>query len=131
MKEYLEDENSFTEKSLLDTKSLRKKLFREIKGRIKLDDESLPFKDKQYEYWTRVTKEGNYSKKLRRKIGANKIEIYWDGDLEAKGKKFFNTGDISVSNCIYNSKKLSVKCERKFEINSKDVIVGFSSKNCF
>ena len=47
VKEYLEDENSFTEKSLLDTKSLRKKLFREIKGRIKLDDESLPFKDKK------------------------------------------------------------------------------------
>ena len=98
VKKYLEDENSFTEKSLSDTKSLRKKLFREIKARIKLDDESLPFKDKEYEYWTRVTKEGNYSKKLRRKIGENKIEIYWDGDLEAKGKKFFNTGDISVSN---------------------------------
>ena len=34
-------------------------------------------------------------------------------------------------NYIYISKKLSIKCERKFEINSKDVIVGFSSQNCF
>ncbi len=34
-------------------------------------------------------------------------------------------------NYIYISKKLSIKCERKFEINSKDVIIGFSSKNCF
>ena len=75
VKKYLEDENRFTEKSLSDTKSLRKKLFREIKARIKLDDESLPFKDKEYEYWTRVTKEGNYSKKLRRKIGENKIAV--------------------------------------------------------
>ena len=98
VKKYLEDENNFTEKSLSDTKSLQKKLFEEIKGRIKLDDESLPFKDKKYEYWTKVTKEGDYSKKLRKKIDDKKIEIYWDGDLEAKGKKFFNTGDISVSN---------------------------------
>ena len=34
-------------------------------------------------------------------------------------------------NYIYTSEKLKIKCERKFEINSKDVIVGFSSKNCF
>ncbi len=98
VKKYLEEENNFTEKNLSDTKSLQKKLFKEIKGRIKLDDESLPFKDKKYEYWTKVTKEGNYSKKLRKKIGSSKIDIYWDGDIEAKGKKFFNTGDISVSN---------------------------------
>ena len=98
VRKYLEDENSFTEKSLSDTKSLQKKLFEEIKGRIKLNDESLPFKDKKYEYWTKVTKEGNYSKKLRKKINDNTIETYWDGDKEAKGKKFFNTGDVSVSN---------------------------------
>ncbi len=98
VRKYLEEENSFTEKSLSDTKSLQKKLFKEIKGRIKLDDESLPFKDKKYEYWTKITKEGDYSKKLRKKIGDDKVEIYWDGDIEAKGKKFFNTGDISVSN---------------------------------
>ena len=88
VRKYLEDENNFTEKSLYDTKSLQKKLFKEIKGRIKLDDESLPFKDKKYEYWTKVTKEGDYSKKLRKKIGSDKVEIYWDGDIEAKGKKF-------------------------------------------
>ncbi len=98
VKSYLEDENKYTEKSLADTKTLQKKLFREIKARIKLDDETLPFKDKRYEYWTKVTKEGNYSKRLRKKIGSKKIEIYWDGDEEAKGKKFFNAGDISVSN---------------------------------
>jgi len=98
VKKYLEDENNYTEKKLSDTKSLQKKLFKEIKGRIKLDDESLPFKDKRYEYWTKITKEGNYSKKLRKKISDNKIEMYWDGDIEAKDKKFFNTGDVSVSN---------------------------------
>ena len=110
VRKYLEDENNFTEKSLSDTKSLQKKLFEEIKGRIKLDDESLPFKDKKYEYWTKVTKEGDYSKKLRKKIGDDKIEVYWDGDIEAKGKKFFNTGDISVSN---NDKLLGYSVDEK------------------
>ena len=128
VRKYLEDENNFTEKSLYDTKSLQKKLFKEIKGRIKLDDESLPFKDKKYEYWTKVTKEGDYSKKLRKKIGSDKVEIYWDGDIEAKGKKFFNTGDISVSN---NDELLGYSVDEKGseyftifirEISSKKII---------
>jgi len=97
VKKYLEEENEYTKKQLSETKPMQKKLFDEIKGRIKLDDESLPYKDKNYEYWTKTTKEGNYSKKLRKKIGDNKIEIYWDGDIEAKGKKFFNAGDVAVS----------------------------------
>lgn len=32
---------------------------------------------------------------------------------------------------VYVTKKLNIKCERKFEINRNNVIVGFSSKNCF
>ena len=34
-------------------------------------------------------------------------------------------------NYIYESKKLKIKCERKFEINPNNVVIGFSSKNCF
>ena len=45
VKKYLEDENDYTEYHLKNTKDVQKKLFDEIKGRIKLDDESLPFKD--------------------------------------------------------------------------------------
>jgi len=37
------------------------------------------------------------------------------------GSKFF----------IYNKKKYSISCERKFEINKNKMIIGFSSKNCF
>ena len=32
---------------------------------------------------------------------------------------------------IYYTERLKIKCVRKFEINSKNMIVGFSSKNCF
>ena len=48
VKKYLEEENSYTEYNLKDTKKHQKEIFDEIKGRIKLDDESLPFKDKEY-----------------------------------------------------------------------------------
>ena len=34
-------------------------------------------------------------------------------------------------NYVYMSKKLKIKCERKFEINRSNVVLGFSSKNCF
>ena len=34
-------------------------------------------------------------------------------------------------NYIYITEKYKIKCERKFEINSKNMVVGFSSKNCF
>ena len=51
-----------------ETKEIIKKIFNEIKGRIKLDDESLPYKDKNFEYWTKTTAKGNYSIKLRRKM---------------------------------------------------------------
>ena len=32
---------------------------------------------------------------------------------------------------VYFTKKYKIKCERKFEVNPKNIIVGFSSKNCF
>jgi len=82
VRKYLEAENSFTEFHLKNTKKIQKDLFNEIKGRIKLDDESLSYKDYKYEYWTKTTTKGNYSIKLRKKIGTNKIEEIWNGDKE-------------------------------------------------
>ena len=98
VRKYLEEENAFTEKNMKETKSLQKSLFKEIEGRIKLDEESLKFIDRKYEYWSKTTKEGNYTKYLRKKIGGSEVETYWDGDIEAKGKKFFSTGDVEISN---------------------------------
>ncbi len=99
VRKYLEEENSYTEYHMKDTKEFQKKLFDEIKGRIKLDDESLPYKDKKYEYWTKTTAKGNYSIKLRKKIGTDKIEQIWNGDEEKEKlkTKYFGVGDLSVS----------------------------------
>ena len=100
VRKYLEENNKYTEHHLKDTKNFQKKLFEEIKGRIKLDDESLPYTDKKYIYWTKITKETNYSIKLRKKVGDEKIEEYWSGEKE-KNKldaEYFGIGDLEVSN---------------------------------
>jgi len=112
VRKYLEEENAYTEYHLKDTKELQKKLFGEIKGRIKLEDESLPFKDKVYEYWTKTTTKGNYSIKLRKKIGSDKIEEIWNGDIEKQklNTEYFGLGDLEVS---YNDKYLGYSLDLK------------------
>lgn len=99
VRKYLEDENAYTEYNLKNTKEIQKLLFDEIKGRIKLDDESLPFKDIKYEYWTKTTTEGDYSIKLRKKIGSTNVEEIWNGDEEKKklNTQYFGIGDLEVS----------------------------------
>ena len=32
---------------------------------------------------------------------------------------------------VYNSKKYLVPCERRFEINSENIVIGFVSNGCF
>ena len=112
VRKYLEEENNYTEHHLKDTKDILKTLFDEIKGRIKLDDESIPFKDRNYEYWTKTTTKGNYSIKLRKKIGTDLIEEYWNGDEEKKklNTEYFGVGDIEVS---YNDKILGYSLDLK------------------
>ena len=112
VKRYLDEENLYVEHHLKDTKNLQKKLFDEIKGRIKLDDESLPYKDHTYEYWTKTTAIGNYSIKLRKKIDSNDIEEIWNGDDEKEKLKteYFGVGDLEVSN---NDKYLGYSLDTK------------------
>ena len=112
VREYLEKENRYFEYQMENTKDIQKKLFDEIKGRIKLDDESLPFKDKNYEYWTKTTTKGNYSIKLRKKIGTKNIEEIWNGDKEKEKLKteYFGLGDLEVS---FNDKYLGYSLDLK------------------
>ena len=124
VKEYLDQENSYAEHHLKDTKTLQKKLFDEIKGRIKLDDESLPYRDHTYEYWTKTTVKGNYSIKLRKKIGKNKIEEIWNGDKEKEKLKteYFGVGDLEVSNNDkYLGYSLDLKGSEYYTIYIKDI----------
>ena len=127
VRKYLEEENKYTEFHLQDTKEFQKNLFNEIKARIKLDDESLPFKDKSYEYWTKTTKKGNYSIKCRKKIGTDEVEEIWNGDKEKNKLKteYFGVGDLEVS---YNDKFLAYSLDLKgseyFTIYIRDIKTG-------
>ena len=125
VKEYLLQENKYTEYHLKDTKNLQKKLFDEVKARIKLDDESLPYKDHTYEYWTKTTIEGNYSIKLRRKIETNKIEEIWNGDKEKEklGVEYFGVGDLEVSHDDkYLAYSLDTKGSEYYTIFVREII---------
>jgi len=124
VKKYLDEENTYTDFHLLDTKKIQKKLFDEIKGRIKLDDESLPFKDYDYEYWTKTTTKGNYSIKLRKKIGTKDIEEIWNGDEEKEklNVEYFGVGDLEVSfNDKYLGYSLDTKGSEYYTIYIRDI----------
>ena len=112
VKNYLNQENQYCEYHLKDTKSLQKKLFDEIKGRIKLNDESLPYRDHTYDYWTKTTTKGNYSIKLRKKINSDQIEEIWNGDKEKEklNVEYFGVGDLEVS---HNDKFLAYSLDLK------------------
>ncbi len=124
VRKYLEDENDYFSHQMSDTKEIQKVLFDEIKGRIKLDDESLPFKDLRYSYWTKTTTKGNYSIKLRKKIDSDEIEEIWNGDLEKEKLKteYFGLGDLEVS---YNDKLLAYSLDLKgseyYTIHIRDI----------
>ena len=61
----------------------------------------------------------------------------WLNKSEADLKSFFGQPDkveflkTRNRNYLYIKEKYKITCERKFEINPKNMVVGFSSKNCF
>tara|TARA_B100001093_G_scaffold475728_1_gene501505 strand:- start:445 stop:750 length:306 start_codon:yes stop_codon:yes gene_type:complete len=71
-----------------------------------------------------VEKENN---KLSKYIGksSNKLKIdLGDPDEDYKNEK----GNFEF---IYKTKKYGISCERKFEVNSNLIVIGFVSNGCF
>ena len=67
------------------------------------------------------------NKKLSKFIGQPESElkiVMGNPDNEVKDEK-------GIRFLIYESKKYTIKCERKFEINKNGMVAGFSSKGCF
>ena len=52
----------------------------------------------------------------------------WTGIARYTRGEFLKTRN---RNYVYITEKYKIKCERKFEVNPKNIVVGFSSKNCF
>ena len=124
VRKYLEEENAYFEYQMKNTKDSQKKIFDEIKGRIKLEDQSLPYKDVRYEYWTKTTEKGNYSIKLRKKINTNEVEEIWNGDKEKEklNTEYFGLGDLEVSfNDKYLAYSLDLKGSEYYTIHVRDI----------
>jgi len=95
---YLEAENKYTEAMMKDTEPFQDILFKEMKGRVKETDESVPYFKNGYYYYQR-TEEGQQYYKLCRKKGSldAKEEILLDVDKMAKGFAYYALGGASVS----------------------------------
>ena len=78
------------------------------------------------------------SKKIEDTTDKEKQELSkWLNKPEEDLKSFYGQPDkveflkTRNRNYVYISEKYKIKCERKFEVNPRNIVVGFSSKNCF
>jgi oligopeptidase B len=96
--EYLKAENAYLDAVLGHTKDVQDKLFVEIKGRIKEQDESVPYKLDDYFYYTRYETGKEYAIYCRKKGNlASQEQIMLDGNELAKGHSYFSLGSLQVS----------------------------------
>ena len=95
---YLNAENAYTDSMMAGTNELQQKLFDEMKGRIKEKDESVPYFDNGYYYYTR-TEEGQQYYKFCRKKGTLDApeEILLDVDEMSKGHNYYGVTGFNVS----------------------------------
>lgn len=95
---YLNAENHYTEHALKSTEGLQGTLYKEMRGRIKEEDMSVPEKIDDYYYYSRTEAGKQYAIYCRRKGSLDaKEEVILDGNQLAKGLKFFQLGALSVS----------------------------------
>lgn len=96
--DYLNQENAYYETMTADTKTFQKELFEEMKGRIKEDDQSVPYLYNGYYYITRFEKGQDYPIYSRKKGSLEaKEEILFNCNELAKGHAFFQLGGLSIS----------------------------------
>ena len=96
--DYLNAENDYLSKAMAHTTNLQDKLYNEIVGRIKKDDQSVPVNDNGYSYYTRFEKGGDYALYCRKKLEKNaKEEVMLNGPLMAKNHAYYGFGGQSVS----------------------------------
>ncbi|MGY0408128.1 MAG: S9 family peptidase [Polaribacter sp.] len=95
---YLEEENAYYDKVTAHTKDFEEQLFQEMKGRIKEDDSSVPYKDNGYFYSTSFEKGKQYPIFSRKKGTLEaKEEILFDVNKMAKGFDYFQLGGLNIS----------------------------------
>ncbi len=95
---YLKKENEYYRVMTAHTKQFQEVLFEEMKGRIKEDDSSVPYKENGYWYVTRYETGKEYPIYSRHKESLDSPEeIVFDCNDLAEGHDYFNLGGIGVS----------------------------------
>jgi len=95
---YLEAENQYLDTMMSGTKALQDKLFKEMKGRIKEKDESVPSFKNGYYYYTRTEDGKQYYKYCRKKGSLTAAEeVLLDVDKMAEGKAYYAVAGFEVS----------------------------------
>ena len=96
--DYLNAENSYLKEVMKPTEGLQKQLFEEMKGRIKEQDESVPYFKSGYFWYTRYEKGSEYPI-FCRKPGSLEAEeaVILDVNTLAEGKSYFQVAQAATS----------------------------------
>ena len=124
--DYLERENDYYAKMTAHTKDFQADLFEEMKGRIKEDDQSVPYKLRGYFYITRYEKGKDYPIYTRRRGSLDAAEeILFDVNEMAKGYSYYNLNGLNISedNRLV-SFGVDTLSRRKYTIYVKDLQTG-------
>ncbi len=123
---YLEAENEYTKAMLEHTEPLQEKLYDEIIGRIKQTDESVPYLDNGYYYYTRYEEGGEFPIYCRKKGNPDgEEEILLNVNEMAEGYSFYHVSGLNVSP---DNKLLAFGVDsvgrRKYSLAFKDLETG-------
>ncbi len=124
--EYLKAENEYTEAVMKDTEKLQEELYNEIIGRIKQTDESVPYRNRGYYYYTRYEEGKEYPIYCRKKGGLDADEeILLNVNKMAEGYDYFHVSGLTVS---HDNQKIAYGVDtvsrRKYSVYFKNLTTG-------
>ncbi|MFH4968968.1 S9 family peptidase [Gaetbulibacter sp. M240] len=124
--DYLRSENAYTKAMLSHTEDFQKALFEEMKGRIKEDDSTVPYKLNGYWYITRYEKGRDYPVYVRKKGTLEAPEeLLFDCNDMAEGHSYFNLGSIAISpDNTLAAFSTDVVSRRQYTIQIKNLMTG-------
>ncbi len=95
---YLKGENEYAKAVMKHTDTLQKILYKEMVGRIKKDDESVPYLENGFYYYIKYSEGKEYPVHYRRKGSLDAPEeIILDENKLAEGQEFCSVGMLSVT----------------------------------
>ena len=94
---YLEEENAYTDAVMKDSEGLRQSLYKELRGRIQEEDQSVPDKDGDYEYYLQYREGKQYPIYNRRFVADQTETLLLDVNYAAEGADYFQVVGFSHS----------------------------------